>query len=301
MTKTGFKRIFTDNNEYESYEGILFFNSLAYTVQEFLYTSKAKDENNDFQMDKHIKLYDFMNVTASFIKAIMTDFGRTTIKEYIEDIRQDSISVFDVEEIEYKYDILIIRRASNELIMALLWTTYIYVNAQLSIVRSELWEDKKKMLYEVMLENSSYPQMHFKNHTLILLTDEATKTLIKHSVNDQETYDDLVKQFKQEKEEIVEQEEEAKQDDDHVVVEEISLHDKVRLDLVLRMMEDNGANLTRHGNKMKAAQIMQSITGLPLQTCKNYCSNRDLNTSIHTEEVLKMNTILQALGMKIRL
>lgn len=105
MTKTGFKRIFTDNNEYESYEGILFFNSLAYTVQEFLYTSKAKDENNDFQMDKHIKLYDFMNATASFIKAIMTDFGRTTIKEYIEDIRQDSISVFDVEEIEYKYDI----------------------------------------------------------------------------------------------------------------------------------------------------------------------------------------------------
>lgn len=297
---SGFKRIFTNNDEYESYESIPLFNSLAYTVQEFLYTSKAKDEEHDFQMDKHIKLYDFMNVTVSFIKAIDTDFGRSTIKEYIKDIRKKSVWAYDIEEIEYKYDILIIRRASNELIMALLWTTYIYANAHLNMVNSISWEEKTNMLYEVMLENSSYPRKQFKIHPLILLTDEATQIMIKHFLNDNSTTVNLEEDFEQEEEETIEHTE-ASMNDDYEAVEEISLHDKVRLDLVLRMMEDNGANLTKHGNKTKAAQMMQSVTGLPLQTCKNYCSNRDLNTSIHTEEVLKMNTLLQALGMKIRL
>ena len=96
-----------------------------------------------------------------------------------------------------------------------------------------------------------------------------------------------------------EEEEVIKSDDD--VAEDITLHDKVRLDLMLRLMKDNGANLDKHGNKTKAAQLMQSITGLPLQTCKNYCSDPHLNTTTHSEEILKMNTLLQALGMKIHL
>lgn len=86
-----------------------------------------------------------------------------------------------------------------------------------------------------------------------------------------------------------------------VVSEEIDWHDKVRLDVLLRLMVKDGADLEKHGNKMKAAKIMQSITGLPLQTCKNYCTNRDLNITIHSEEILKMNTLLQSLGMEIRL
>ena len=93
--------------------------------------------------------------------------------------------------------------------------------------------------------------------------------------------------------------EDDKIDDDSI--KDISLHDKVRLDLLLRLLLNDGANIDKHGNKMKAAQIMQSITGLPLQTCKNYCSNRGLNVKTHGEEVLKMNSLLQALGMKIRL
>ena len=70
-----------------------------------------------------------------------------------------------------------------------------------------------------------------------------------------------------------------------VVSEEIDWHDKVRLDVLLRLMVKDGADLEKHGNKMKAAKIMQSITGLPLQTCKNYCTNRDLNITIHSEEI----------------
>ena len=84
-------------------------------------------------------------------------------------------------------------------------------------------------------------------------------------------------------------------------VELLTPHDKVRLDILLGLMENNGANLNKHGNKTKAAQLMKAITGLPFQTCKNYCSDRNVNTKLHEEEVLKINTLLQALDMKIRL
>ena len=99
----------------------------------------------------------------------------------------------------------------------------------------------------------------------------------------------------------IEEHKDERNDEHDVVSEEIDWHDKVRLDVLLRLMEKDGANLEKHGNKMKAAKIMQSITGLPLQTCKNYCTNRDLNITTHSEEILKMNTLLQSLGMEIRL
>ena len=83
--------------------------------------------------------------------------------------------------------------------------------------------------------------------------------------------------------------------------EAINWHDKVRLDLLLRLMKKDHVNLDKHGNKTKAAQIMKMVTGLPLQTCKNYCSSPNLNTTEHQDEVLKVNTELQALDMTIRL
>ena len=83
--------------------------------------------------------------------------------------------------------------------------------------------------------------------------------------------------------------------------EEIEWHDKVRLDLVLRLLEKDGADIGKYGNKTKVAKIMHAITGIPITTCKNYCTNRDLSLTHHEEEILKLDAILQALGMEIRL
>ena len=85
------------------------------------------------------------------------------------------------------------------------------------------------------------------------------------------------------------------------VSENINWHDKVRLDLLLRLMKKDGADLDKRGNKTKAAEVMHSVTSLPLQTCKNYCSDSNLNTKEHEDEILKLNSNLQALGMEIRL
>lgn len=77
--------------------------------------------------------------------------------------------------------------------------------------------------------------------------------------------------------------------------ESISWHDKVRLELALRFMEEAGCNLNIHGNKARAARIINTITGLPFSTCSNYATNRNLNTNTHKEEVAKINSALQAL------
>lgn len=83
--------------------------------------------------------------------------------------------------------------------------------------------------------------------------------------------------------------------------EDINWHDKVRLDLLLRLMKKDGADLDKRGNKTRAAEVMSSVTSLPLQTCKNYCSDSNLNNKKHEDEILKLNSILQALGMEVRL
>lgn len=83
--------------------------------------------------------------------------------------------------------------------------------------------------------------------------------------------------------------------------EDIKWHDKVRLDFVLRLLEKDGANIKKYGNKIKAALVMQTITGLSLATCRNYCTNRDLSLTHHEEEILKLNSTLQSLCMEIRL
>ena len=84
-------------------------------------------------------------------------------------------------------------------------------------------------------------------------------------------------------------------------VEHIDFPDKVRLELLLRLMKNDGADLDKYGSKTQAAAVLADITGLPLQTCKNYCSDQNLNRTYHKDNIHEMNTRLEALGMSIRL
>ena len=82
--------------------------------------------------------------------------------------------------------------------------------------------------------------------------------------------------------------------------EEIEWHDKVRLELLLRLLENSGTDM-ENVRKIRVAEVMRSVTNLPISTCKNYCSNRILSTSTHEEEILKLNSKLQAIGISILL
>lgn len=86
--------------------------------------------------------------------------------------------------------------------------------------------------------------------------------------------------------------------------EELDMRDKLRLEMVCKMMEASGADLSdnaKHGTRAKAAELAHHTTALPLSTCKKYMTNRDLNTLTYQEEILSLNGLLQSLGIEWRL
>ena len=78
-------------------------------------------------------------------------------------------------------------------------------------------------------------------------------------------------------------------------------HVSVRLVLLLRLLKKDGANMELHGNKIKTAQLLHYITDVPLQTCKNICSDPVINTTICESEIVKLNLLMKVLGMEIQL
>ena len=78
-------------------------------------------------------------------------------------------------------------------------------------------------------------------------------------------------------------------------------HNKVVLELFAKLLEESGADLNKHGNKAIAARLAKTITTLPLSICKAYMTYRNLRTTAHSDEVLKMNTAIKELGIEWQL
>lgn len=102
------------------------------------------------------------------------------------------------------------------------------------------------------------------------------------------------------KEEVIRLKRQIEDNQNEEIVKETAWHDKVRLELLLRLLENDGTDM-QDVVKARVAEVLRVITKLPISTCKNYCTNRDLNIKVHEEEILKLNSILQAIGMEIRL
>lgn len=165
MKPVCFKRVFTNNNGYDKYESIPYLKSLALTVQDFLYTKKAENNDVDFNMSKHIKLYDFMNLAVYFISAASSDFGKSSIQSYINDIQQGIDRDYPLykERVEVIHDgkNLFVSCASFELLISILWTTYIYVKFYYELSGDEQYKRATDMIKEIMLEKNRYSVSHF--------------------------------------------------------------------------------------------------------------------------------------------
>lgn len=311
-----FKRIFTNNYKYGE-DTIPYMDSLAYTVLEFLYTKgMAKGERLDCLMENHIRIYNFMTVAHYFIETLKSDFAKITIKEFINNMRKRDYPYGpNLESIIITNDGWIhIKSVSNAVVVSLLWTTWIYARVAHKITHTKKLDSAQKLLYTMIKDFLSQINIP-EDHPLLVHADDAVETMIQHMIDKKE---ELMAEPTEEGNKKLEEELEAvkeayetlmaenkslkeQQQKEDASVEEIEWHDKVRLNVLLRLMKDDGANLEKHGNKRIAAEIMQAITGLPLTTCKNYCSNQDLSHTHHEEEILKLNSKIQALEMKIRL
>ena len=189
-----YNHYFTNN---ESYGGGNFPNldSLAYVVQEFLYTTGwAVQTINygdtgggyphflefDCQMDMCIKLYDFMSIVHDFIEAAYSDFAKATIKEYISDLQQHEPEEHAFNTFVSDYGCFCITHASNELIVSLLWATWIYIRARNDPYRNA------DLLYDLMNENYPYGIKDFAKHPLIAKADDAVRLMIQHKKDKEE-------------------------------------------------------------------------------------------------------------------
>lgn len=309
------KRYYQSNFDFEENKGNEDIDCIAYVVQEFLYTDKASFENFNCKMTRRIKLFDFMTLVRYFMTPLFSDFYKSILSEYVVNLQQKRSMSEQYDTIEYinNNDGMVVYNASSELILSLLWTVYIIAYTHYLTEKTKSWEDKTDAIYKMIRENSPYVESFIKEQSPLKYTQEAIKMLSErvHNKREQEKQEPEMSETKLDdtdklKARIAELEEKCKQQTEKLKeyeepVELLAPHDKVRLDILLGLMENNGANLNKHGNKTKAAQLMNAITDLPLQTCKNYCSDRNVNTKLHEEEVLKINTLLQALDMKIRL
>lgn len=90
----------------------------------------------------------------------------------------------------------------------------------------------------------------------------------------------------------------------------------LRMHLLLSLMKDNGLELDKnnmsgdksrskknknHGNGARAATVMSVITGIRPQTCKNFIVNQTISTKNINDLVIKINSLLIDMGMRIRI
>ena len=78
-------------------------------------------------------------------------------------------------------------------------------------------------------------------------------------------------------------------------------HNKVVLEVFVKLLEASGVDFKVHGNKAIAAHLAEYNTGIKKDACKKYMCYKDLNTSYHKDEVNKVNDQLRLLNINIKL
>lgn len=195
-------RYFTDNDKYGERK-TPYLDSLAYTIQEFLYSKdKAKQEiiykervfdnytmtthtnkktkSFDCEMDGRIQLYDFVTMTLHLINTLPSDFAKVQLKECLADLKQKS-GVYSRDDISYTSNNgIYLYNTSKEMIFALLWAAWIYMKVFLDLNPNKMLEKCVEMLYDAMKENYPYTEENLEKHPLIAHAPDAMTLMCQH-------------------------------------------------------------------------------------------------------------------------
>ncbi len=197
-----YHRYFTNNDKYGERK-TPYLDSLAFVVQEFLYTEgKAKQEikyresvfdnytmttrinrktkSFDCYMQGHIQLYDFVTMTLHLINTLPSDYAKVQLKEYLADLKKTN-SIYSRNDINYtNNDGIYLSNPSNEMIFALLWAAWIYLRVFLDLNPNKMLEKRVDMLYDAMKENYPYTEENLEKHPLIAHAADAIILMCKH-------------------------------------------------------------------------------------------------------------------------
>lgn len=307
----------TDDNRH-----LLYAKAFAKSI-EWLYNKDFfldRDGNFSFVLSQYyraggLSLVDLVNLSQVIISKSFGDFALSEVGGIIEEMEKGRIMFLEENNFYLQNDgqYMTIGKVDSDITKVVLWTAYVYV-----LFRSELTPENnrlqraKALLYDLFRQKTGLSEEELKGHFLMKHLSQTMATFAQnsgHTLAERTTqakgeapYDlqSRIKELEAENTKLkakIKDMEEAQAD----VCEEIDWQSKVRLELLLRLMKKDGANIDKYGNKNKAASFMQAITGLSISTCKNYCTNQDLNHTYHEEEKLKLNSILQALEMETRL
>jgi len=197
-----YHRYFTNNDKYGERK-TPYLDSLAFVVQEFLYTEdKAKQEikyresvfdnytmttqinrktkSFDCYMQGHIQLYDFVTMTLHLINTLPSDYAKVQLKEYLADLKKTN-SIYSRNDIYYtNNDGIYLYNPSKEMIFALLWTAWIYMKVFLDLNPNKMLEKRVDMLYDAMKENYPSTAENLEKHPLIAHAPDAMTLMCQH-------------------------------------------------------------------------------------------------------------------------
>ncbi len=286
-------------------------------------------------MDRSLPLYDLINLVSALVKTALSPFNKIRINEFIQDIGLNR-DIFEVSpSLNYRGEYVTIGNMQSSTTSVVVWASYIYCNFRYEHVKTDEYKQAARVLMD-KFHDFFWDEEGLKSNILMRNTKKTMRTFNslyraeyekgarrpngskakKKNPAEEESgrSRELAAEVTELKASIQKLEQELKEKDVRIAEleaqlqemsecpgEEIGWANKVRLELLFHLMKEDGADITIRGNKAKAATVMQKLTGLPLQTCKNYCSNRKLPKDEHSEAIFEINLILEALRMKTRL
>ena len=269
--------------------------------------------NHNFCMKGHgLYLYDLMNLVLAFVTCAKSDFPSAEVGNAIEGCEEGQ-NLFDIDdagpEVRVVDGVLCVRRLYKWTTATVLWAAYIWCLFQTDLNPQDGdWVEARDLLYKRFCKQTGLKEAAVKRTILMQRRNETIVTLLKNLPTSgapeeapADSHPDArVSELKAENKRLTEEVEELRELLQQGA-EQITCASSVRLALTLRLLKDEGLDVEKHGNKVRAARILSAITGLQQQTCQNYLANPTQKTSKHDEEKLRINSELQALGINILL
>lgn len=317
------KRNYTDTSQFDN--GLLPYGKAFATSLLWLYDYRefknVDDQNSSYRM-RDMRLYDLMSIVTDIIYLAFMDFGEYNIGDYIARIESYFMAElgFDPIRVVYKgkfMDVEIEPYTTN----VILWSAYVYCDFRRKLEpKNKKAERAASTLYKLYSNRfnvkpeevkDTFLMKHFNKTMAVFLENIPTDKELKsentssHAMT-AETESKMESLLKEKDEEIQKLNEEIlKLNEELAVYQQEPItdnpHDKVRLEVFCKLLEKSGVEFEKYGTKAEAARLAEYITGVAPSTCGNYMTNRDLNTTVHSEEVLRVNTQIKKIGIEWQL
>ena len=269
----------------------------------------------NYIMKEKLHLYNLVTLVCRFIDLSKNEYAENDICERITKLKEDRRYDFEPIIEQVSYGKLAVGNLSSFEIEVIIWGAYIYClkMSEIDSANASEWELCSKRLLQIFRENSGIkPESNF----LLLHKDEALSIFdasIDTSVKQSQSKVDAVQLEEYHKEiaslndaynKVFKENEllKSKLAEYETPIEEISTHQKVRLEYLKKLMIHSGCKWKGiHGNLKIAAHIAHWITGIKLNTCNTFFSTGKLSHAEHEHSIKVCNGLLEKLKSEIEL